>query len=814
MNYVESFDLFGIDAKQIPCIKGSGAPTTSTEGAVGCFYMNTDNGDVYKCTAAADGVYTWENAVELAVTTETEVMEFDTYIAEDVNPTTGEYTVSNLGAWSAKKLSTLSGGRSYITWDTNKLMGVAVRAFLFNSAGELRKVFCGSNGVVVNPYKTKGTGLPTGDLGEDAWLDVGTEAIFMYDVGPLSIPVPKDHYVRWDIGLYSAHVRYPDGTLTGTWSPEAENTNTWVYTWVKTGIEATVVTTNCPDGLVSYIPQNLTAEQKAQARKNIGAASNADIDKFDPTVYGLPVLALTGDTSAMTKENAVSLDYTYGGRSGTCTMKWQGSSSLNFPKKNYTVKFDNAFEAASGWGEENKYCLKANFIDHSHARNVVSAKLWGQIVKSREMKAQPFDMSKITHGSNSSTGHDTSSLTKTDDVITLTKVVYNHGYIFLVGNLYPAGSYMVTFDVLNPNTAETDPYNKVLVGMGTTERDAYGYGIELGEYGEWATYTARLHPTANGSAFAIAPYSTSIDYLHLNYQVRNIVITDINGNEFEVDPNQKLFPLVNGGAIDGFPCVITLNGDFHGLYTFNIPKDGWMFGMGDGTQEAILCADDYCDATYFRSEATLNGDFDLEYVTDEDNADWVLPSVNRMLNACINSDGTDLDTTVAQYLDWDSAIDYYIFRFLLNGVDMGAKNYILFTYDGVKWGFSAYDMDCVYGLDWDGKTFYAANLGVDGIAATAATLRISELIVNYKKDALINRYKQLRSGVMSDSNIAYMFTNFIGQIPTQLYLEDSKTWPSIPNTSVNNLNQIVSFYKERAKALDAVIESMASESAQ
>lgn len=59
MNYVESFKLFGVDAKQIPCIPGSGAPDATTEGAVGCFYMDTDNGDIYKCIAVKDGVYTW-----------------------------------------------------------------------------------------------------------------------------------------------------------------------------------------------------------------------------------------------------------------------------------------------------------------------------------------------------------------------------------------------------------------------------------------------------------------------------------------------------------------------------------------------------------------------------------------------------------------------------------------------------------------------------------------------------------------------------------------------------------------------------------
>lgn len=60
MNYVDSLNMFGVEAKEIPSIKGNGAPTAATAAAVGCFYMDIDTGKVYKCTAAADGVYTWE----------------------------------------------------------------------------------------------------------------------------------------------------------------------------------------------------------------------------------------------------------------------------------------------------------------------------------------------------------------------------------------------------------------------------------------------------------------------------------------------------------------------------------------------------------------------------------------------------------------------------------------------------------------------------------------------------------------------------------------------------------------------------------
>lgn len=62
MKFVNDFDFYGQEtAKQIPCITGKGTPTEATEGAVGCFYMDTDTGNTYKCTAVEGGAYAWIN---------------------------------------------------------------------------------------------------------------------------------------------------------------------------------------------------------------------------------------------------------------------------------------------------------------------------------------------------------------------------------------------------------------------------------------------------------------------------------------------------------------------------------------------------------------------------------------------------------------------------------------------------------------------------------------------------------------------------------------------------------------------------------
>ena len=380
-------------------------------------------------------------------------------------------------------------------------------------------------------------------------------------------------------------------------------------------------------------------------------------EKFDPEAWGLPVLYLTGDTTTMTKDNAVELLYTYGSKSGTCTMKWQGSSSVAYLKKNYTIKFDNAFEAAEGWGDQTKYCLKANYIDHSHARNIVNARLWGQIVASRK------------------------------------------------------------------------------------------------------------------------------------------TVPDVFKN------------LPNYGAVDGFPILIVMNNAFHGLYTFNIPKDGWMMGMGSGANECILCAGNACPANGFKEAANLVDDLEIEYISDENNTAWAVTSVNRLINACINSDGTDIDTTIAQYLDWDSAIDYYIFAVLIEGWDIMLKNYILTTFDGVKWYFSAYDLDSTHGLYWDGSKFLPANYD-PSFESYANQHRAMELVRLYKKDALKARYAELRESVLSESNVATMFGIFCGQIPSAVYSQEAKTWSMIPNTAVNNVSQIRDYYRMRVAYADKWIENL------
>lgn len=528
---------------------------------------------------------------------------------------------------------------------------------------------------------------------------------------------------------------------------------------------------------------------------------------FDPTAYGLPVLYLTGNTTDMTKNNAVTLDYVYGERSGTAEVKWQGSSSLSYPKKNYTIKFDNAFESVEGWGEQKKYCLKANFIDHSHARNLVSAKLWGEIVKTRAYLPAAenlFDFTRVTGTPSTWEGATTFD---ENGVLTPGSSISQSGYNPFNGIIFPAGTYTVKFDVCTTNI---DCFELVY----------FGFSIPSSNNPDWVNEKIihlrnSYQEITEANAWASVEYTFTIDrnaglFLQPDanpgyYRFRNIQVTNANVGANTADQEQ-LLNLPNGGAVDGFPCIIMLNGVFHGLYTFNIPKDGWMFGMNDSTlKQAIICADTQNEACGFKALATLTDDFDLEYVSDDNDSDWVLTSLNRLISAVMSSDGTDLDTTVAKYLDWQSAIDYFIFTVLLCGQDMCRKNYLLATYDGTKWFFSAYDMDSTYGLQWHGNGFDSTK---SYPWLNDYNHRVMELIYTYKKDELLARYEEIRNTTMSEGNVYHKFTNFATAIPSPVLVEDVKRWPTIPSSSASNTAQILNWYRLRSSFIDKEVESM------
>ena len=116
------------------------------------------------------------------------------------------------------------------------------------------------------------------------------------------------------------------------------------------------------------------------------------ITALEPLEDDIPKVFIDG-VIPTTKDNVLA-ELTYISKTLTfrsyIKIKCQGNSSMSYPKKNFTIALyedeDRSVKMKvpfKNWGKQSKFCLKANWIDISHLRNVISARIWGDIVKSR-----------------------------------------------------------------------------------------------------------------------------------------------------------------------------------------------------------------------------------------------------------------------------------------------------------------------------------------------------------------------------------------------------------------------------------------------
>ena len=143
--------------------------------------------------------------------------------------------------------------------------------------------------------------------------------------------------------------------------------------------------------------QEFTDEEKRIVLTNLGLTDIAPKTVIEPEKDDIPKVFFEG--AMPTTKDDVLAKMTYISKTDCfesyITIKCQGTSSMKYPKKNFTIKLFSD-EARSeklkkdfyGWGKQNKFCLKANWIDISHSRNIVSARLWGDMVKTRSNYAE------------------------------------------------------------------------------------------------------------------------------------------------------------------------------------------------------------------------------------------------------------------------------------------------------------------------------------------------------------------------------------------------------------------------------------------
>ena len=371
----------------------------------------------------------------------------------------------------------------------------------------------------------------------------------------------------------------------------------------------------------------------------------------------LPRVYLVGDEfSNMTKEkNEVAMQLAYrhskNNFNANIKIKFQGSSSLSYPKKNFTIKMytDDTYgtklkKQFKNWGiSTNKYVLKANWIDRTHARNIISARIWGDIVKTRK-------------------------------------------------NI--------------PTFMQSCP---------------------------------------------------------------------------------------NSGAIDGFPVKLFVNGEYQGMYTFNLAKDAYLFNFTNDTNAFICCGESNSGMFYNTTGWTV------EY-PDVTPASWTT-LITNFVKFISNSTDEEFKTNFNQYADLASFIDYYIFAYSNCGLDSLGKNMIVASDTGDKLYASMYDLDSTWGLWWDGGKIVDYNYPCpDSYQENNSALwkRFEPIF----KDEIYARYIELTTFGMplNPVNLIERFEEFDEIITEDLIKQDKEIFTTLP--TVGSYKQIRTFINRRKIYVD------------
>ena len=141
----------------------------------------------------------------------------------------------------------------------------------------------------------------------------------------------------------------------------------------------------------------LKAGSRSRSCVTCGATEHENIYQMQT----IPVIALEGSLDGIGKKNEVPVQALFQSSERTfssyATVKYQGHSSLHYPKKNFTLKFWKDAQANekdkltfSHWNAENKYILKADYIDPTMCRNLICANVWAAVTENRENRPVEF----------------------------------------------------------------------------------------------------------------------------------------------------------------------------------------------------------------------------------------------------------------------------------------------------------------------------------------------------------------------------------------------------------------------------------------
>lgn len=252
--------------------------------------------------------------------------------------------------------------------------------------------------------------------------------------------------------------------------------------------------------------------------------------------------------------------------------------------------------------------------------------------------------------------------------------------------------------------------------------------------------------------------------------------------------NQKygiLTDSVNNGLIDGFPIELYVNGEFLGLYTFNLHKD-YIFNMDKSNKNNIVIFANIPEPTAFATLETEEwNNYEVEF--GEENKE-TLDKLNRVINFINNSNDEEFVNDFEKYFNLDSVLNYYCFMKFAHLIDNVTRNIFLVTYDGEIWYMVPYDFDQSWGNSFRDYSVISDHQN----KLTTYYTNINPLWKRFKvlfAEEIKERYKELRNDILTKENVINKMNDFYKLIPEESLKKEQEKWNNKPNYERTYINE-------------------------
>lgn len=249
---------------------------------------------------------------------------------------------------------------------------------------------------------------------------------------------------------------------------------------------------------------------------------------------------------------------------------------------------------------------------------------------------------------------------------------------------------------------------------------------------------------------------------------------------------------------DGFPCVVSLNGEFYGLFSWQLKKHRRNMDMAkDNPQHVHFELTNYTNS--LKSGIVLWDDIEVKNpktLTDESKGyidsfakyNLELEKLRQSLSK------EEMRAEIEKRYDVRSVIDYIIHGLLTSNVDGFGKNIQFFTYDGRKWFCSPYDLDLTYGTLWTLDFQFPADWSFFNTDYRLIPYISSDVpfrwIVMYFWDEVKERYAFLRRNrVVNVSSMMSRLKEWNDRIGRQFFEQEYAKWPDSPCIKERILNE-------------------------